>query len=154
MIGEKLLGDCAPNATGRCLKAGHEFDGYYRQAEIAELVSFARDLGIRVIPEVEQPEHAYGYDFLSGPNGTGEIVLCSYSGAMLYNDPANKTVTTLKRIMSEMAGLFPDGVFHMGAAPAEQNVLGCRPHCGVCLHNTAVLEMAQIWKHEVEAKIK
>ena len=120
MIGQKLLGDCAPNATGRCLKAGHKFEGYYLQSEIAELVSFAKDFGIRVIPEIEQPEHAYGYDFLSGPNGSGEIVVCSYSGAMLYNDPANKTVNTLKSIYSEMAHLFPDNVFHMG---------GDEPYC-------------------------
>jgi N-acetyl-beta-hexosaminidase len=57
---------------------------------------------------------ADGYDFLSGPNGTGEIELCSYSGAMLYNDPGNKTVNFLKKIYSEMAGLFPDATFHMG----------------------------------------
>ena len=33
---------------------------------------------------------------------------------MLYNDPGNKTVNFLKKIYSEMAGLFPDATFHMG----------------------------------------
>jgi hexosaminidase len=61
VTGEKLLGDCGVNATGRCLKAGHEFEGYYLQTEITELVAYAKDLGIRVIPEIEQPEHACEY---------------------------------------------------------------------------------------------
>eukprot|EP01052_Picozoa_sp_SAG31_P026895 SAG31_NODE_2472_length_5645_cov_4.747025_1_plen_200_part_00 len=33
---------------------------------------------------------------------------------MLYNDPQNITVNTLKRIFAEMASLFPDKVFSMG----------------------------------------
>ena len=42
----------------------------------------------------------------------GAIKVCT--GAMLYNDPENITLTTLKRIFTEMAGLFPDQVFSMG----------------------------------------
>lgn len=46
----QLLGDCESNATGaRCLTHGL-FEGFYRQTEIAELVAYAQDLGIRVIP--------------------------------------------------------------------------------------------------------
>ena len=66
-----------------------------------------------------------GYDFLGGKklangstDGSGLMEFCT--GAMLYNDPANKTVNTLKQIYTEMSGLFPDRVFHMG---------GDEPYC-------------------------
>ena len=60
-----LLGNCSSNSSNaRCLRneSGSSFAGYYSQDEIKDLVVYAHDRGIRIIPEIEQPEHAYGYD--------------------------------------------------------------------------------------------
>ena len=37
---------------------GKPFDGYYTQREIKEIVSYARNLHITVVPEIEMPGHA------------------------------------------------------------------------------------------------
>lgn len=70
----QLLGDCGPNATGRCLSHG-EFEGYYRQTEVADLIAFAQDLGIRVIPEIEQPEHSYVSPITAFPSQTVPLLV-------------------------------------------------------------------------------
>jgi|EP01043_Picozoa_sp_COSAG02_P008457 hexosaminidase len=57
-----LLGEC-DGKNPRCLKNG-SFAGYYTQDDIKDLVAYGQDRGIRIIPEMEQPEHAYGYDAL------------------------------------------------------------------------------------------
>eukprot|EP01052_Picozoa_sp_SAG31_P026896 SAG31_NODE_2472_length_5645_cov_4.747025_2_plen_1243_part_00 len=55
-----LLGPCN-GSNPRCLKNG-SFAGYYSQEDVTEIVEYGHDRGIRIIPEMEQPEHAYGYD--------------------------------------------------------------------------------------------
>ena len=50
------------------------------------------------------------------------------TGAMLFNDPGNVTVNTLKKIYTEMASLFPDEVFHMGGD--EPYVTAPHAHAG------------------------
>ena len=52
----------------------------------------------------------------------------------MYNDPANKTVNTLKRIYTEMVSLFPDAVFHMGGDEPYCVRIHLQLHgCGGCL---------------------
>jgi N-acetyl-beta-hexosaminidase len=63
------------------------------------------------------------------------------TGAMMYNDPANKTVNTLKRIYTEMVSLFPDAVFHMG---------GDEPYCvGQCTLESVQRMEAEMARHVV-----
>ena len=106
--------------------------------------------------EIEQPEHSYGYDFLAGktlPNGTtdgsGMMEFCT--GAMMYNDPANKTVNTLKQIYTEMVSLFPDAVFHMGGdEPYCVRLLYLQLHgCGRCLKGRVCAQ----WHYTVHRSI-
>ena len=91
---------------------------YYNQDQILDVVAYARDRGIRVIPEFDMPGHAtawfVGYPELAsapGPYtiGTGYGV---FDAAM---DPAKEeTYAFLDGFIGEMAQLFPDPFFHIG----------------------------------------
>lgn len=77
---------------------------YYTQEEVREIVAYARDRGIRVVPEFDMPCHTgswiRAYPFLG-------------SGSAL--DPTREsTYRFLSGFIREMSSLFPDAYFHTG----------------------------------------
>src|SRR6266478_1343597 len=91
---------------------------FYTQEEIRDIVEYARDRGIRVVPEFDMPGHSTawfsGYPELasgSGPYGI-ERKWGVFDPVM---DPTDeKTYKFLNEFIGEMARLFPDQFFHIG----------------------------------------
>ncbi|MGH9514265.1 MAG: beta-N-acetylhexosaminidase [Terriglobales bacterium] len=89
---------------------------YYTQADIKALVTYARDRGIRVIPEFDMPAHSrswfVGYPELASTPGTYKI---EPGGVYTVIDPTqDRTYKFLDKFIAEMAKLFPDAYFHIG----------------------------------------
>ncbi|MFB3924367.1 MAG: beta-N-acetylhexosaminidase [Terriglobia bacterium] len=91
---------------------------YYSQEEIREIVAFARDRGIRVVPEFDMPGHTaswlVGYPELASAPGPYAIVrkFGIFDPTM---DPTREDLYAfLDGFIGEMAGLFPDEYFHIG----------------------------------------
>ena len=91
---------------------------FYTQEEIRDVVAYARDRGIRVVPEFEMPGHStaifVGYPEIASTPGPFKID--EEWGVMdPAMDPTNeKTYTFLDQFIGEMAKLFPDRYFHIG----------------------------------------
>jgi hexosaminidase len=91
---------------------------YYTQDEVRGVVEYARDRGIRVVPEFDMPGHStawfVGYPELA--SGKGPYAIEREWG--VFNpamDPTREsTYAFLDRFIGEMAGLFPDAYFHIG----------------------------------------
>jgi hexosaminidase len=91
---------------------------YYTQEQVKEVIAYARDRGIRVVPEFDMPGHStpwfVGYpDLASGP---GPYQIERDWGVL---DPAmdptrESTYQFLDAFIGEMAALFPDAYFHIG----------------------------------------
>ncbi|MEO0472219.1 MAG: family 20 glycosylhydrolase [Bacteroidota bacterium] len=91
---------------------------YYRQEEMAELVAYAADRGIRVIPEIDMPGHVsswlVGHPELASQPGPYEVShrFGIHEAAL---DPSREAVYVfLDQLIGEMAELFPDPYFHIG----------------------------------------
>ncbi len=91
---------------------------FYTQDEIRDLIVYARDRGIRVVPEFDVPGHStawfVGYPELASGPGPYEIERKwgVFDPAM---DPTNdKTYKFLDELIAEMTKLFPDHFFHIG----------------------------------------
>jgi hexosaminidase len=91
---------------------------YYTQDEIKGIVAYARDRGIRVVPEFDIPGHStswlVGYPEFAAAPGPYEIGRHwgVYDPAL---DPANpKLYPFLDSFIGEMSALFPDAYFHIG----------------------------------------
>jgi len=90
---------------------------YYTRTEIRDFVAYARDRGIRVVPEFDMPGHSRswmaGYPELAslpGPYKAGRI-----ANADTVMDPTrDQTYKFLDKFIGEMADLFPDAYFHIG----------------------------------------
>ncbi len=91
---------------------------FYTQDQVRGIVEYARDRGIRVVPEFDIPGHAtswlVGYPELASAPGPYEI-LRKWGICIPAMDPAKPEVYTfLDAFIGEMAGLFPDAYFHIG----------------------------------------
>lgn len=83
---------------------------YYTQQEVKEIIAYARDRGIRVIPEFDMPCHTGSWFHAYPELGSGQNP--AQSSAI---DPTKEsTYKFLIAFIEEMAGLFPDAYFHTG----------------------------------------
>jgi hexosaminidase len=92
-----------------------DYGGFNTPADVATIVAYAGDRGIRVVPEFDTPGHSRG---LLALGNTGDVVFCEPDAptrSQLYGDPGNVTLATVSALYTEMAALFPDPVFHVGA---------------------------------------
>src|ERR1700682_5123380 len=91
---------------------------YYTQDEIRDLIAYARDRGIRVVPEFDMPGHStawfVGHPELASAPGPYQIER-QWGVFDPAIDPTNeKTYKFLDQFIAEMAKLFPDHFFHVG----------------------------------------
>ncbi|WP_158790928.1 beta-N-acetylhexosaminidase [Granulicella sp. L60] len=91
---------------------------YYTQDQVRAIIEYARDRGIRVVPEFDMPGHAtswfVGYPALASGNGPYHIERHwgVFDPAM---DPTREsTYHFLDEFIGEMTELFPDAYFHIG----------------------------------------
>jgi hexosaminidase len=98
---------------------------FYTQAQVREIVEYARNRGIRVIPEFDIPGHTTSWL-------TGMPELASTPGPYELQrrwgifeptlDPTRETTyKVLDRFLGEMAALFPDAYFHIGGDEVEDS---------------------------------
>jgi len=96
---------------------------FYTQDEIRGVIAYARDRGIRVVPEFDIPGHTQawlvGYPELGVNPGPYEI---SRKWGIFENvlDPSREeTYAFLDAFFEEMTALFPDPFFHIGGDEVE-----------------------------------
>jgi hexosaminidase len=91
---------------------------YFTQDEIRELIAYAHDRGIRVVPEFDIPGHSTAWfvghpEFASAP-GPYEIERKWGIFDPAFDPTNEKTFKFLEQFIGEMAHLFPDQFFHVG----------------------------------------
>jgi hexosaminidase len=112
---------------------------YYTQDEIRDLIAYAHDRGIRVIPEFDMPGHStawfVGYPDLASAPGpyTIERKWGVFDPAM---DPTREsTYKFLDEFIGEMAKLFPDQFFHIGGDEVNGKQWDANPKIQEFMHS-------------------
>lgn len=90
---------------------------FYTQEEMRDLVAYAHDRGIRVIPEFDTPGHSRswfpGYPDLA--SAEGPFTVENEQGTESVTDPTREeTYKFVDKFVGEMAKIFPDAYFHIG----------------------------------------
>lgn len=89
---------------------------YYTQDQIREIVDYARDRGIRVVPEFDVPGHS-GAWFPGHPElaaAPGPFTMGGRGGVSEMDPTKDTTYAVLDGFIGEMAQLFPDPYYHIG----------------------------------------
>jgi hexosaminidase len=97
---------------------------FYTQADVRHIVEYARDRGIRVIPEFDLPGHAtswlVGYPELASAPGPYEIQRRWGIFEPTMDPTREETYRFLDAFLDEMTPLFPDRFFHIGGDEVEE----------------------------------
>ncbi len=101
----------------------HKFDGqkhggFYTQQEIRDIVRYAKDRYITIIPEIEMPGHSVAaiaaYPELSCTDGPFEVSTIWGVKEDVYCAGNDKVFEFLENILSEIIELFPSEYIHIG----------------------------------------
>ena len=102
---------------------GSRYGGYYTQAQIREVVEYARLRNIMVIPEIEMPGHSLAalsaYPELACTPGPFEVG----TNWGVYDDiycPSEATFKFLENVLDEVVALFPAPYLHVGGDEAPK----------------------------------
>lgn len=137
--GRKYLRFDAPGASG----------GYYTQDDIREILEYARQHYITVIPEIEMPSHS-------------EEVLAAYPQLSCSGEPYKnsdfcvgneETFTFLENVLTEVMDLFPSEYIHIGGDEAGKSAWKTCPKCQKRMkdeHLANVDELQSYLMHRIE----
>lgn len=91
---------------------------YYTQDQVRDVVRYAADRGIRVVPEFDMPAHTLSwlvaYPSLSAGKGPFELARAWGVFDPVLNPTDEKVYAFINRFLGEMTLLFPDAYFHIG----------------------------------------
>ena len=123
-----------------------EVSGYYTQKQIRDLVHYAAERHVTLVPEIEMPSHCLSllksYPELSCRGGADEYVIAPYV-FMCDHDPGKKpqtpygvlcagnekTFQVLEDILTEVIELFPSEYIHLAGDECPKNFWQACPKC-------------------------
>lgn len=92
--------------------------GYYTQEEYKELVDFAGERFITIVPEVDMPGHtnaaSVSYPFLNGNGKTPEIYTGTAVGFSTLDTRKDTVYSFIDDVIREISSLSPGPYFHIG----------------------------------------
>ena len=96
---------------------------YYTQEQVREIIAYARERGIRVVPEFDIPGHStswlVGYPELGSAPGPYSIERRPGIFEPALDPTREEVYKFLDTFLGEMAGLFPDSYLHIGGDENE-----------------------------------
>lgn len=125
----KLTGIGATRIEGE----GFEYGGYYTQEEIRDIVRYAGERFITVVPEVELPGHGLAaiaaYPELSCTGDTVSPRIIWGVEDIVFCGGKESTFEFLEDVIHEMADLFPGEYIHLGGDECPKTFWRRCPHC-------------------------
>lgn len=127
---DRLWDDREPQRPGEAATYG----GFYTQEEIKEIVRYASERHVTIVPEIEMPAHAgaalaaypeyscTGGPFTVPPGGVWPIT-------NLYCAGNDSTFEFLESVLSEVIDLFPGRFIHVGGDEADKSEWKKCPKC-------------------------
>jgi len=100
------------------MRSGHEHKGFYSQNEIREIIQYAKERHVTVVPEIGMPGHASAaiaaYPELSTSGKQIEVPVVFGKMPDSFNVADENVYRILTDILDEVIALFPSNVIHIG----------------------------------------
>lgn len=99
-------------------RTGKPHEGFYTQEQIKDIIRYAADRHITIVPEIEMPGHAMAaiaaYPWLGSLGTTTEVPVTFGKMDDSFNISDPNVIQFLKDILDEVMALFPGKVIHIG----------------------------------------
>jgi hexosaminidase len=127
-------------AYGEVKPDGKRYGGFYTQEDIKEVVAYAKERFIEIIPEIDIPGHSQAAvasypEFLAcDPEKKHEVWLWQGISTDVINVANPKAVEFAKDVIDELTELFPFGYIHLGGDECPVNKWQKNKECQDLLH--------------------
>ena len=127
-------------AYGEVKPDGKRYGGFYTQEDIKEVVAYAKERFIEIIPEIDIPGHSQAAvasypEFLAcDPEKKHEVWLWQGISTDVINVANPKAVEFAKDVIDELTELFPFGYIHLGGDECPVNKWQKNKECQELLH--------------------
>jgi hexosaminidase len=112
---------------------GKPYGGYYTQDEIRDVVKYAQDRYITIIPEIEMPGHSLGaltsYPLLGCTTGPYNVATQWGVFKDVYCAGKESTFQFLENVLTEVMELFPSHYIHIGGDECPKDAWKACPYC-------------------------
>ncbi len=147
----RKLDECDPIVWKDSAKLGQVYGGYYTQAEIREIVAYAKERFIDVIPEIELPGHSTAI-LAAHPelSCTGEPMDVASSFGVwdrIFCPGKEETYQFLFALLEEIIPLFDSRYFHIGGDEAPKSAWKSCPHCRAVMEKEGYTNYEQLQVH-------
>jgi hexosaminidase len=125
------------------------YGGFYTQEEIKEVVAYAKERHITIVPEIEMPGHSQAalaaYPELSCTGGPFEVAQKWGVLEDVYC-PKEETFEFLENVLTEVMALFPSEYIHIGGDESPKIRWKNCPHCQTLIKNQGLKD-----EHELQS---
>jgi hexosaminidase len=127
------------------------YGGYYTQDQVRDIVAYAKDRNITIVPEIEMPGHSEAaiaaYPWLSCTQQAQTTI----TGGVYPRDvqtsycPANDSVFTfLENVLTEVMQLFPSKYIHVGGDEVDKTPWKNDPRCQALMKKLGYTDVDQL----------
>ncbi len=139
---------------------GQTYGGYYTQDQIADIVNYAAERHIMIIPEIEMPGHTVevlaAYPELScatndAPHGGPFYVRCNWGTSVdIFCAGKEATFDFLEDVLTEVADMFPGPYIHLGGDEASKVRWEQCPDCQARMQELGLTDEEQLQRWFME----
>ena len=107
------------------IQSGEIHEGFYTQEDIKEIIEYANERHITIVPEIEMPGHSSAaiasYTWLGTSKNEIEVPTKFGVGTDVYDVSDPKVYQFLTDVLDEIMTLFPSNVIHIGGDEVKYN---------------------------------
>ncbi|MFA3784221.1 beta-N-acetylhexosaminidase [Melioribacteraceae bacterium 4301-Me] len=125
------------------------YGGYYTQDDIKEIVEYAKDRFITIVPEIEMPAHAMAalaaYPQFSCTGGPFQVPVGQYWPITnIFCAGNDSTFIFLQNVLDEVIKLFPGKYIHVGGDEADKSEWKKCPKCQARIKSEHLKDEAEL----------
>lgn len=132
---------------------GERYGGFYTQEDIREIVAYAADRFITVVPEIEMPGHSQAalaaYPELSCTGGPHDVQTKWGIFKDVFCAGNDETFAFLEGVLAEVIGLFPSEFIHVGGDECPKDRWKACPKCQARIKAEGLADEAELQSYFV-----
>ncbi|MBN2864321.1 MAG: family 20 glycosylhydrolase [Bacteroidales bacterium] len=130
------------------------YGGFYTQEEIKEIVNYAKERYIKIIPEIEMPGHSLAalasYPELSCTGGPFTVATRWGIFEDVYCAGKEKTFEFLQDVLDEVIGLFPGEYIHIGGDEVPKTRWENCPDCQLRIRREGLKDEEELQSYFIQ----